>query len=179
MRRSVLSVVRGCALFLHLCSHLVAAGEGDRWIAESRRATIAKAKAYNLANPRNTKARPFGPQLYEAPFICCQPDVLIPQPYIVNLVQSHSITEHQATIARDLRSLIWFTFTLDLETVFYVKNVDEELLVAIRSDPGVWLVSCDKGDILVDREADWANEDSPEWNSDNTFEEATASPYLD
>jgi hypothetical protein len=63
---------------------------------------------------------------------------------------------------------------LDLEITFWVENVDEELLIAIRSDPEVWLVSCDKGDIIVDREADLADEDSTEWNSDETLGEAPA-----
>jgi hypothetical protein len=99
---------------------------------------------------------------------------VIPRSYRVSLVQSHSITQHLATINRDVRPFIQKAFTRDLSIAYVSEDVDEELLAAIRTDPGVWIVSCSVRDDWQARRAEHLMESSPEWNSEDTFEDTSA-----
>jgi hypothetical protein len=106
-------------------------------------ARIASARANDLAHPRNTTELVFGPQLYEAPLLCIYPDLIIPRAYGVRLGRGHSINEHRAVIVNDIRPFIRDAIeTQYLELIYWAKDVDDQLLMAIRSDPKVLLVTC-------------------------------------
>lgn len=110
-------------------------------------ATIASARANNLAHPRNTTELAFGPQPYEAPLLCIYPELIIPGAYGVELERGHSISEHIAVIANDIRPFIWQAFSMPrLEIVYWTKEIDDLRLKAIRSDLKVVLVTCSLSD---------------------------------
>jgi hypothetical protein len=102
----------------------------------------ARANGLRLAHPRNTTELVFGPQLYEAPLPCIYPDLIIPQAYGVRLSRGHPINEHRAVIVNDIRPFIRDAIeTQYLELMYWAKDVDDQLLMTIRSDPKVLLVT--------------------------------------
>jgi hypothetical protein len=135
-------------LFLPFLSlfHTLAAAKNQLSIRQELAAVIARTQADNLAHPRNTSELAIGPQIYEAPLICSLANLIFPGMYEVTLARHHSITEHQAFIGHDLRPFIKFVHTFNKaydEKAYTATRVDEQLLVAIRSDPKVLLVMCD------------------------------------
>ncbi|KAH6667962.1 hypothetical protein B0J14DRAFT_704396 [Halenospora varia] len=85
-------------------------------------------------------------QPYEARIICdVPPEEISFQAYEVFLALGHTVEKHSATINKDLAPYIQRVFNFDpLEGPFYfAMNVDDDLLKAIRSDPGVLSVACD------------------------------------
>ena len=106
-------------------------------------AAIASARANELAHPRNTTELAFGPQLYQAPLLCVYPDLIIPRAYGVRLHRGHSINAHEAVIFNDIYPFIQYAFETEFpEPVYLAKGIDDQLLMAIRSDPKVLLVTC-------------------------------------
>jgi len=104
---------------------------------------IASARANDLAHPRNTTEPVFGPQLYEAPFLCIYKELIIPRAYGIRLDRGHSMNEHQAVILNDISPFIQFAMkTQYTGWIYTAKDVDDQLLMAIRSDPKVLLVTC-------------------------------------
>lgn len=112
-------------------------------VRQYRAETIASAKADSLAHPRNITELTFGPQLYEAPLFCVYRELIIDREFKVHLGPGHTIDQHCAIIASDVRPYIRdFSRNCYLETTYGAKDVDEKLLRAIQSDPDVSLVTC-------------------------------------
>jgi hypothetical protein len=85
----------------------------------------------------------FGPQHYQTPLQCINPDFIIPRAYGVRLHRGHLINAHEAVIVKDLRPFIRDAIETRLpESVYWAKDVDDQHLMAIRSDPKVLLVTC-------------------------------------
>lgn len=116
--------------------------EHDRYARQLLAANIAQAQAHNLALG-NTTNRIIGPQLYEAPLLCVLPDLIIPRAFGVRLGPGHSMSEHQVVLDKDVRPFIRDDFRIGHDGLVYtVRDVDDQLLRAIRSDPMVVLVTC-------------------------------------
>lgn len=73
---------------------------------------------------------------YIAPLQSQPKDMILPGRYIVTLVLGHSLADHEAVVGRDLAPFWERQFKLlEPQVVYSVRNVDDELLQAIRSDP--------------------------------------------
>jgi hypothetical protein len=90
-----------------------------------------------MASTRTSSSIP-----YEAPLDGCK-ETVTPGEYAVSLYPGHSVKNHFAVIGHD----IYLTSHNDLffhgSTVYWAKDIEEDILIAIRSDPGVHSVSCD------------------------------------
>jgi hypothetical protein len=81
---------------------------------------------------------------YEAP-LRGEPDDIVPGNYAVYLFPNYSLEQHSRTIKTDIALHIMNIFdTLYYDRVVYsAQDVDDSLLAAIRSDPGVEAVEYD------------------------------------
>jgi hypothetical protein len=79
---------------------------------------------------------------YEAPLVGCKGSLTSGQ-FAVSLYPGHSFDDHRTAIGHR----IGHTFHNDLflygSTVYWTTPIGEEMLAAIRSDPGVHSISCD------------------------------------
>jgi hypothetical protein len=80
---------------------------------------------------------------YQAPLKGCDIPLeeIFPQSYFVHLAPGHSLEQHSTAIIRDIQPHILYILDFYKEQIVYVgRGIDEELLAAIRTDPGVNVV---------------------------------------
>ncbi|CZR55855.1 uncharacterized protein PAC_05743 [Phialocephala subalpina] len=89
---------------------------------------------------------------YEAPLRSYgSPEEVIPGSYAMWLYPGHSLQQHFDVVLADLKVHISGTLHAIVKHVIYIaSNVDDELLAAIRSDPGVDAVDFDYRAYLIE-----------------------------
>jgi hypothetical protein len=87
------------------------------------------------------------PAPYEAPLrsLGGKPEDLVPGNYGVFLFPGHSLEQHFKAVKIDLTPHIMYIFDAIYKdrVVYSARNIDDGLLAAIRSDPGVEVVDYD------------------------------------